>query len=215
MGAYGGTIEASKSPYDANYFQQASCPIPTDSAVDVSLNAILSWISYENAVAHEVYFGTSELPPFVQKEYETEFYPWALEPNTQYYWRIDDIDNMVNRVTGNIWNFLKGPKPAYAYNPNPANMSVGVKIYQKLSWSSGMNAVAHDVYFGTDFNDVNEATINNSLGVLISQGQENTNYAPGTLGYNRTYYWRVDEVDQQGNRAKGDIWVFITRNSPF
>jgi len=100
-----------------------------------------------------------------------------------------------------------------ASDPYPYDAAVGVEINPTLSWSSGATAVAHDVYFGTSYNNVNNATVTNPLGVLVSQGQTSNSYNPGTLSYNRTYYWRVDEVDEQGNRTKGDIWLFITRDS--
>jgi hypothetical protein len=33
---------------------------------------------------------------------------------------------------------------------------------------------------------------------------------PGLLDADTTYYWRVDEVDDQGNIAKGPLWIFTT-----
>jgi len=35
-------------------------------------------------------------------------------------------------------------------------------------------------------------------------------YDPGLLEADTTYYWRVDEVDAQGNTAKGPLWIFTT-----
>ncbi len=64
-----------------------------------------------------------------------------------------------------------------------------------LSWQPGIYAVAHDVYFGIDFNDVNEASIENPLDVLVSVGQDANTYDPGPLALGQTYYWRVDEVN--------------------
>jgi len=36
------------------------------------------------------------------------------------------------------------------------------------------------------------------------------NYNPGLLEAETSYYWRVDEVDAQGNTSKGPIWIFTT-----
>jgi hypothetical protein len=33
-------------------------------------------------------------------------------------------------------------------------------------------------------------------------------FNPGPLDREKVYYWRVDEVDGQGNTAKGPIWIF-------
>ena len=64
-----------------------------------------------------------------------------------------------------------------------------------LSWTSPDFASAHDVYFGTSFEDVNRADRDHPLGVLVGQGQTATSYdPPGLLDYGQTYYWRVDEV---------------------
>ena len=95
----------------------------------------------------------------------------------------------------------------------PANDATDVPRDVVLSWSVGENAVTHDVYFGTDNNDVNEATIDNPLDVLVSVGQEETTYAPlELLESNQTYYWRVDEVNDADPNSpwKGDLLSFTT-----
>jgi len=50
-----------------------------------------------------------------------------------------------------------GVLTAQASNPNPANIAIGVGVDADLSWAAGIGATSHDIYFGTDFNDVNEA----------------------------------------------------------
>ena len=50
------------------------------------------------------------------------------------------------------------PNAEYAWNPNPINISTGVGLSSNLSWSAGIGAVSHDVYFGTNFSDVNTAS---------------------------------------------------------
>ncbi len=213
IGAYGGTVEASMSLYDVNYFQQASYPNPASDSVDVFLDTILSWVSDPNAAIQEVYFGTKEQPPFIQKQYETIFDPGPLEPNTTYYWRIDDLDNSLNRVTGDIWTFTTGAKPDYAYYPNPRNGADNVKYGTTLSWNSGLNAKYHNVFLGTNFNNVNNATTGNPLDVLVSYMQGSNNYKPGNMKFNQTYYWRIDEIHGT-TTVKGNIWSFTTGSHP-
>jgi parallel beta-helix repeat protein/predicted outer membrane repeat protein len=212
IGAYGGTIESSMSLNDVNYFQQASYPNPEYGSVNVFLDTMLSWVSDPNAAIYEVYFGTNEQPPFIQKQYETVFDPSPLEPNTTYYWRIDEIDSSLNRVTGNTWMFLTGNQSIHPSHPYPVNgETIDVNIKTRLSWFSGLNALTYDVYFGTDFNNVNEASIMNPLGVLVSAGQEPNFYTiPDTLKHDKTYFWRVDEKDNNGIITKGNIWSFVT-----
>jgi regulation of enolase protein 1 (concanavalin A-like superfamily) len=96
-------------------------------------------------------------------------------------------------------------------NPSPANGAVDVPTDASLSWDPGAFAASHDVYFGTTFDDVNDATRANPMGVLVSQGQSATSYdPPGVLDYGQTYYWRIDEVNAppDGTVFKGQIWTF-------
>jgi len=67
------------------------------------------------------------------------------------------------------------------------------------------------VYFGAVFNDVNDASRANPLGVLASQNQDANSYDPaGLLDFGKTYYWRVDEVNAPPDSTifKGDVWKF-------
>jgi hypothetical protein len=65
-----------------------------------------------------------------------------------------------------------------------------------LSWVGPGFADSYDVYFGTSFDDVNNATRDDPCGVLVSEGQAETAYDPeGLLEFGRTYYWRVDSID--------------------
>jgi len=217
MGAFGGTSHASLSLWDVNMLNQASEPSPANGAVDVDLDTILSWLFDTNAVAHEVYFGTQELPQFVCKQYNTEFDPGVLEPKTQYYWRIDNIDNidnMMNRITGNKWTFITGSGPAYARNPNPEDGDVNIEFGVILSWNPGVNAFTHNVYLGTDYENVYNATIENPLGVLVSVGQDSNSYYPGSLEFDQTYYWRIDGINDRKTVKTGNIWTFTTGSHP-
>jgi hypothetical protein len=95
-----------------------------------------------------------------------------------------------------------------AYEPNPANHAVDVQTDSNLIWTPGAGAVSHDVYFGTNFNDVNDANRTNPRGVLKSQGQVANTYDP-TLALYTTYFWRIDEVNGL-NIQKGAVWDFMT-----
>ena len=100
-----------------------------------------------------------------------------------------------------------------ASNPNPVNGAIDTSTRPLLSWTAGPNAVEHDVYLGTNLDDVRNANRTNPLGVMASQGQDNTSLLPPVLSYNQTYFWRVDEIDSSEVITKGSIWVFTTRES--
>jgi hypothetical protein len=98
----------------------------------------------------------------------------------------------------------------YALGPTPSNGAIHQSMGVSLSWRSGDFAASHDVYFGKDFNDVNEASTNNPLNVLVSQNQKGTIYEPGLLEFGQTYYWRVDEVNDSEPNSPwiGNTWSF-------
>jgi hypothetical protein len=96
-----------------------------------------------------------------------------------------------------------------AKNPSPANTAADVVRDVLLRWKPADVAKAHDVYFGTVFDSVNNASRTNPLGVLVSQAQDaNTYDPPGLLALGQTYYWRIDEVEASSTITKGNIWSF-------
>ncbi len=53
-----------------------------------------------------------------------------------------------------------------------------------LGWASGDFAVKHNVYFGTDFDDVNTASVADPKAVLASEGQADNAHDPaGALDF--------------------------------
>ena len=117
MGAYGGTLQASLSPYEQTTLPgQASDPNPANGAIEVERDVILSWIPGINAVSHDVYFGR-ENPghpvtlAFMGNQTSTEFDPGRLDTGTTYFWRIDEV-NINGKRTGLIWKFtVTSPPP--------------------------------------------------------------------------------------------------------
>ncbi|MFQ6035140.1 MAG: sugar-binding protein, partial [Sedimentisphaerales bacterium] len=101
--------------------------------------------------------------------------------------------------------------PELSNNPRPANQATDVPRDVTLSWTPGVFADKHDVYLGNVFNDVNDASRTNPLGVLASQGQTASAYRPAVaLDFGQTYYWRVDEVNAPPDYTiyKGAVWSF-------
>jgi hypothetical protein len=106
--------------------------------------------------------------------------------------------------------------PPQASMPEPTNGATDVSLDPNLSWRIGYNAARHDVYFGTnanDINDVNSANLADYPNVTYENLSANS-FSPGTLDMNTTYYWRVDEVNDAHPDMlwKGDVWSFTTLN---
>lgn len=77
----------------------------------------------------------------------------------------------------------------------PGPQAAGVSCDAVLSWVGPGFADSYDVYLGTSFDDVSNATRDDPCGVLVSEGQTETTWDPeGLLEFGQTYYWRVDVV---------------------
>jgi hypothetical protein len=95
-----------------------------------------------------------------------------------------------------------------ARKPYPAKGATDVSLTPVLSWTPGEFALAingHTVYFSESFNDVNDG-----IGGVT---QSASSYAPPQrLDFDKTYYWRVDEVSGAPDFTvyQGDVWSFTT-----
>jgi hypothetical protein len=196
----------------------ATMPVPAEGDILKETWVTLSWEPGYFAVSHDVYFGdnfddvnngTGET--FRGNQGDTLFftgfpgypYPEGLVPGTTYYWRIDEINDVDPNSPwkGDTWSFSIAPKTAY--NPNPPDEADFVNPNTELSWSAGFGAILHTVYFGDDFEDVNNA--------IGGTQQKATTYNPGSLELEKVYYWRVDEFDNAVTH-KGNTWSFKTVN---
>ena len=129
--------------------------------------------------------------------------------------RIDDIRIFNIAKKENEIAYVMRDDPLIAWQPNPNNGQTSVPYDAVLSWKAGIYAQTHDVYIGTVFDVVNEASTTNPLDVLVVQNQEELTYTPaGLLEFGQTYYWRVDEINAppEATVYKGDIWKFMTIN---
>ena len=87
-----------------------------------------------------------------------------------------------------------------------------------LSWEPGPFAATHDVYLGKTFEDVNGASRDNPMDVLVSQNQiPTTHQSLDPLEFGQTYYWRIDEVNAPTDSTifKGDVWSFTVEDYLF
>ena len=88
------------------------------------------------------------------------------------------------------------PLIGQASNPNPPDEATGVFPDVILSWFPGKNAVTHDVYFG------------NTFPPKFVRNQTETEFDLGHLVSQQECYWRIDEINSQGNIITGDTWRF-------
>jgi len=99
--------------------------------------------------------------------------------------------------------------------PEPANQGTDVPRDTALGWLAGDKADTHNVYFGDNFDDVSEASVDDPRAVLVGENlADNTFVLPDLLEFNKTYYWRVDEVNAppESGVTRGSVWSFTTVN---
>ena len=104
--------------------------------------------------------------------------------------------------TPNIFNQATNPIPGH--NDEHVELNSGGTL---LGWTSAINAVSHNIYFGTDLASVESATTA-SPEYKGNQLKANTSYQLNGLYTGTTYYWRVDEVLNNNAIEKGNTWRF-------
>ena len=200
-------------------YPKASGPNPADGAMHMDTWVTLSWKAGDYAVSHDVYLGDNfdevndGLGDTFRGNQATEFYvagfpgfayPEGLVPGTTYYWRIDEVNAPPDEAVykGDVWSFSIPPRKAYA--PDPADGADSVAVNAQLTWTPGLGAKLHTVFFGEDFDTVANATVGMPAGAAT--------YNPGPLKEAKIYYWRVDEFDAI-TTYKGDVWSFTTEGA--
>ena len=100
-----------------------------------------------------------------------------------------------------------------ASSPIPADGAVITDTWVSLQWTPGPRAASHDVYLGTNFDEVDAGTGETPRGRQFAPnfvvGFEGFPY-PGGLALGTTYYWRVDEVNETDPNSpwRGKVWSF-------
>ncbi len=97
-----------------------------------------------------------------------------------------------------------------SWNPSPKDGATDVSVDATLSWSPGLHAVRHNVYFGTSFDDVNNATATIDPAGVYKGSQSTNTYQTAHLEMDQTYYWRVDDIGADNTISKGSVWQFTT-----
>ena len=171
----------------------ASDPSPENGESDACPDVVLTWTAGDNALSHNVYFGTSgadvtnatTADPEYRDNYGSATYDAGtletLVEGVTYFWRVDEVGTS-DVWKGDVWKFTIND--GKANHPDPGDGVRFVPLDKILSWRKGCFASSHDVYFGTDFDDVNDATTSSSPDIFKdNQALGNTQYDPNGLDY--------------------------------
>jgi hypothetical protein len=111
-----------------------------------------------------------------------------------------------------IASLFRGGDIELAWGPSPYDGQADAPYDSDLIWKPGDYAAdtnGHDVYFGTDWDEVNDANILIHPNVDYNRVDANA-YELGLLTLGKYYYWRVDEVNDSCDASpwKGKVWRF-------
>ena len=182
-------------------------PTPANSATGVDFSGLqLSWNDGGGADTFDIYIGTTGSPTLVSSAQAGTNYTTTLSElatifgsdpiDQKIYWRVD-ATNTAGTTTGDEWNF--DARPVKTNTPSPIDAVSDITLDETpLSWVDGGNADTYNVYFGEQGNVEQVASLQADVEWIIIFG---------TLGYNITYEWRIDSVNDFGVTT-GDTWSF-------
>jgi hypothetical protein len=102
-----------------------------------------------------------------------------------------------------------------ALNPTPLDRDEHVDADNGknvvLRWQSPEGVISHDIYFGTNQEEVLNADRSSAC---FKGNQTGNTYEIGDLYSMSTYYWRIDEVGST-ETTKGNVWYFRPRQLAF
>ncbi|MBC8218026.1 MAG: hypothetical protein H8E73_06125 [Planctomycetes bacterium] len=134
---------------------------------------------------------------------------WVFSGSSQ----IQSIDLYGNGASSVYYDDIKIAAPLVAYGPEPADGALHAATWANIKWQPGSQAVSHDVYLSTSFDEVNDR-----LAEAFGGNQAGTSMVVGFAGFafpdglvpGTTYYWRIDEVNDADPNSpwKGDLWSF-------
>ncbi|HUU16842.1 MAG TPA: LamG domain-containing protein [Sedimentisphaerales bacterium] len=210
------TVTEIRDIMELGYLARAHSPEPSDGSMYTDTWATLTWTASGTSVSHDVYFGTSfeDVSAGAEETFAGNMTvdtqpvgfagfpaPDGLVPGSTYYWRVDEVNEAHpdSPWQGEVWSFWVPFKTGY--NPDPMDGAQFEDPNVDLNWGEGMNAIMHTIYFGTDADEVANAT--------GAPTQMDTGYDPGLLDSETMYYWRVDTFNGS-EWVTGPVWSFRT-----
>ncbi len=188
-------------------------PHPKNGESDVPLNVFLIWNASDpdgDELTFDLYFGQSSYPPLlISNLHENSYELSELDHGRVYYWKVVVRDSRGAVVTSPIWHFRTyNSPPSVPKNPHPYDGALDVQRNVILSWSDCEDPEGDEVFY-----NVYMGRSPDSLNLVGNMIEDNT-FDPGYLENGVTYYWKVEAVDDRGDKSSGPLWRFTVHNDP-
>jgi hypothetical protein len=194
---------------------QVRKPDPANRAEHIQPNTNLAWAPdpcLAGPLTYDVYFGLdsnmANNPKIASNIGSNTVDPCSggdLAAATLFYWRVDTNDAGTVH-TGIDFKFTTWGLADDLY---PVDGASEIPPPVLLQWGPDGYATSCDVYFGTSFAEVNDATTS-SAAWKGNQAVSDANYNTGMLDLLKPHYWRIDEKNGGGTAVKGAVWEFET-----
>jgi hypothetical protein len=197
-----GWHDTSGHPYTMAFLDYAANEDISINSGDTWTNAV-SWVGADHNDGYGHNFGSIQkgnieviAVVFNNTWHQGYSYPPSGYPFDAYY-----VDDAAGQQVGNT-----NLPPAQPSEPNPSDGATYVSIDKDLSWTCSdpnEDTLSYDVYLGT----TNPPT-------LAAQNIAESQFDPGTMIYNATYYWQIVAKDPFGLTNESPIWSFTTGSNP-
>jgi len=157
--------------------------MPEDGSTGISTTSSVKWMAGNYAETHNIYFGTTNPPPFVKNQVGTSYTPdEPLDFETTYYWRADAV-NDVDTTAGLLYSFTTRAK-------NASGMIVLDDCDSRSGWG------------GSNLRGVNSADQKQGDGCLYAEGS-------ATNDFQRTFDPAVNTGVAEAD-AKLVFWYYVS-----
>lgn len=178
----------------------AEFPTPRRDKLGIGIEGTtLNWIKGRRAVSHDVYFGTTNPPPFIANQTSNSFNTGQLEDNTVYYWRIDAV-SAYDTVKGEVWSFSTKPDTVIPVELSSFTAaSEGDKV--KLEWvtSTEKNNMGFDIERKTADSDWRKIGFVEGKGTTTEKSVYSFTDKPGIDNISTSIKYRLRQVDFDGS----------------